>query len=215
MLLNPKLLESNYYTRRERLKMFIEIEHPTYGPVKCVFYMKYKEVDSIHLSLSTAFVEGMMIPLEEHQALLIELRKDEELFLKVKLMGEEIISREPLIIEENKMKDAGSLGDLTLDYLILLRATSVYSKVVDRKGTKLGDITEKEAQEHKLIVLVKFKELEDEYEFKVTYNKKIGYKVKVANKQKKANKLNIKDYLDENACKGIIMSIRRKVDYLP
>lgn len=211
--METEILETVYNPKKKRLNMKLEIVHQIYGKVLCTFYVKLR--DGITVQLTGAYVEGMMIPLEQHKALLVEVQNNEELIEKVKAFSAEYIKNEPKIIEEKRIKKAGSLRNLSLNYIVVLSAKSVISKEIIRRGPKLSEKIEEEFQNHRMIIMVKFKELLEEYQFVVTYDIKNGYKVKVDNSKKNSNKLNIRDLFDEDACKGIVIALRRKLDFLP
>lgn len=209
--MNPKVMETFYKPNKQLLKLKVELMHPNYGLVICMYHLKRK-INT--LVLSQAFVESKMIPLDEHQQLLSELRNNQPLLDEVKVIAEQFVDKEPVIIEEQFLKVTGALSKLTLDYLFVLKAISVYTKELKRMGPNLSTVVEKEEVTHNMYIAVKFKELKDEYELKVLYRSREDYQVQLTNSNRNKKSLPIRAYLDEDACKGIMLALRKKVDFL-
>lgn len=116
--MNPKVMETFYKPNKQLLKLKVELMHPNYGLVICMYHLKRK-INT--LVLSQAFVESKMIPLDEHQQLLSELRNNQPLLDEVKVIAEQFVDKEPVIIEEQFLKVTGALSKLTLDYRLYER----------------------------------------------------------------------------------------------
>ena len=209
--MNLELVESSYKPGRKLVNLKIRVMHPRYGPVICIFH--FKQMFEKGAKLSQAFVEGMAIPHQEHQDLLTEIKNNAEILHKVKDLSEEIIKNDPAYVEEKVLEEVGALSNLSLDYLVVLAATSTYTKEIKRHGSKLSTVEESDNEKHKFSVLVKFKELKDEYKLSVTYDKDSGYKIKSTKYNK--DKPRIMEYLDEKSIRGIIIVLRSNVDFLP
>lgn len=206
-----EITESIYNAKRKYLKLRTKIAHDKYGTVLCFFRLNSKEAGEI--KLTNAFVEGMVIPLQKHKALLMELENDVNLLDEVRKIGLDIIKSERAILEKKRIEKLGNLKNLTLDYLSVLATTSVVSKEVKRKGSKLSEITEEQYERHSVIIMVKFKEIKEEYELKITYSTKHGYRLKVTDSD--TNKLSLTEIIDDDISNKILYALKNKVDFLP
>jgi hypothetical protein len=164
------------------------------------------------VELVRANVVNTVIPYEEHQELLQEIKNDEELIAAVKdfsahtLAFEEIevvgISDEP-IETKNKQK-------LTLEYVNILEAKSYSIEETKRTGPKLSNVVVESVIKHNFLTTVKFNEINYEYKITVIYNSSTGYTFKVYRKQNRKKPYMI---LDDELKMFIVRRIQRKIKY--
>ncbi|WP_088363010.1 hypothetical protein [Bacillus cereus] len=212
--MNPTLISYTYNARMKSLNMKISVEHSKYGTVLCQYRIKNKP--NMHIHLIRFYTEDKMLSIEEYEELLLELRADQNLLERVKELGKETIQNEAIENGEAKLIEAGSLSELSLEYVVILGAKSRKVKEIKRNGTEFDQIEESNTQEHNLRIIVKYKELKDEYSMLVTYHNARGYDIEIPSDQKNnSKKLNIRPYFDERARKGLIKKLYEKVNFLP
>ncbi|MED2737631.1 hypothetical protein [Bacillus toyonensis] len=210
----PTLISYTYNAKMKSLNIKVSIEHKKYGTVLCQYRIKNKP--NLHIHLIRSYTEDKMLSIEEYEELLFEARADQTLLEAVKELGKEIINKESIENGEAKLIAAGSLSELSLEYVVILGAKSRKVKEIIRSGTEFDQIEESNTQEHNLFIIVKYKELKDEYTMDVSYSNAHGYRIEIPTNQKNnRKKLNIRPYFDERARKGLIKKLYEKVDFLP
>lgn len=186
----------------------LRVAHGTYGEVLCIYHVRQKS--ELKINLSRAFVEGQMIPFEEHKRLTEELNANKELHKIVEEIGLKVLEENPRVAEKRK---AIEKGNLTLEYLIVLSAKTRTIKVVNRIGKQLEKQTEYEKEEHKFFVVAKFTDFKDEFELEINYKPNYGYKVIPTKSRTNKEKVEIRWLISEDTRKQIIDNLRRKVKF--
>ncbi|MGN5650420.1 hypothetical protein [Bacillus sp. Brlt_9] len=212
--MNPTLISYTYNARMKSLNMKISVEHSKYGTVLCQYRIKNKP--NMHIHLIRFYTEDKMLSIEEYEELLLELRADQDLLEAVKELGKDIIHNESIENGEAKLIEAGSLSELSLQYVVIRYANSRKIKKITRTGTEFDCLEETNRQEHSLSIIVKYKELKEEYLMLVSYDNEQGYRIEIPmNEKENRGKLNIQPYFDERARKGLIKKMYEKVNFLP
>lgn len=176
----------------------------------CHFYAKVKK--EINVELVRANVENMVIPYEEHQELLQEIKNDEELIAAIKDFSAHTIAFEEIEIVgiPDEPKEQKNQQKLTLEYVNVLEAKSSSVEETKRTGPKLSNVEVENVIKHYFLTSVKYNEIEYEYKITVRYSSSKGYTFQVYRKQNR-NKPYME--LDDDLKMFIVRRIQRKIKY--
>ncbi|MED2737630.1 hypothetical protein [Bacillus toyonensis] len=210
MKFDKKNASYTYNRNKSSLNIKLLLDYSKYGSVVCHFYVKVKK--EINVELVRANVENTVIPYEEHQELLQEIKNDEELIAAVKDFSVHTIAFEEIEIIgiTDEPREAKTEQKLTLEYVSVLEAKSYSVEETKRTGPKLSNVEVENVIKHYFLTSVKFNEIKYEYKITVRYSSSKGYTFQVYRKQNR-NKPYME--LDDDLKMFIVRRIQRKIKY--
>ncbi|WP_088363011.1 hypothetical protein [Bacillus cereus] len=210
MNFDRKTASYTFNRKKTSLNIKLLLDHSKYNSVLCHFFVKANEQFCVELVRTN--VVNTVIPYEEHQELLQEIKNDEELIAAVKDFSRHTIAFEEIEIvgipdepieTKNKQK-------LTLEYVNVLEAKSYSVEETKRTGPKLSNVEVENVIKHYFLTSVKFNEIEYEYKITVRYNSSTGYTFQVYRKQNRKKPYMI---LDDELKMFIVRRIQRQIKY--